>query len=104
MDLENVRRLPSRGRARQVVEAAIFHQDLGAYSLDLIELTMMLEERLEIALGDQESEGCLTVGHAMRLLDRKCPNAAARPPEPQTRSPALIMKSPNRSPGVRSRA
>lgn len=32
---------------------------------------MMLEERLEIATGDQENEGCLTVGRAMRLLDRK---------------------------------
>lgn len=54
-----------------VTDAALFQRDLGADSLDIIELTMALEERFGVAIGDDESEGCLTVGDALSLLKRK---------------------------------
>jgi acyl carrier protein len=59
-----------------VRDGALFQQDLGADSLDLIELTMLLEDRLGVQIGDDESEQCLTVGEAMHLLRRKLAGAS----------------------------
>ena len=58
----------------RVVDGALFQHDLGADSLDLVELTMVLEERLGVDIGDEESEQCLTVGEALHLLRRKLPS------------------------------
>jgi acyl carrier protein len=59
-----------------VRDGALFQQDLGADSLDLIELTMLLEDRLGVQIGDEESEQCLTVGEALRLLREKLATTA----------------------------
>lgn len=50
---------------------ARFSRDLGADSLDLIELAMRFEEALDISIDDGESEACVTVGDALDLLHRK---------------------------------
>ena len=55
----------------QLSDVALFGADLGADSLDLIQLTMLLEERLGIAIDDEESEHCSTVGEAVALVRRK---------------------------------
>jgi acyl carrier protein len=46
-------------------------RDLGADSLDLVELSMRLEEALGILIADEESEACATVGDAIDLVERK---------------------------------
>jgi acyl carrier protein len=74
MDWDLVRRLIAEQLAVEpdaVIDSASFRHDLGADSLDLVELTMVLEERLEVSIGDEESEGCFTVGDAFDLLQRK---------------------------------
>lgn len=74
MDEEMVRSLIAEQLAVQreaVTDTALFQHDLGADSLDLIELTMLLEERLGVEIGDDESEQCLTVAEALHLLRRK---------------------------------
>jgi acyl carrier protein len=53
---------------QQVVDNALFQHDLGADSLDLIELTMLLENELGIDIPDASSELCLTVGEALDCL------------------------------------
>ena len=50
---------------------ALFQPDLGADSLDLVELTILLEIQLGVDIADDESEGCQCVGDAIRLLRRK---------------------------------
>jgi len=50
---------------------AFFQADLGADSLDLVELTMLIENELGIAITDIESELCATVGDAIRLVGGK---------------------------------
>ncbi len=60
-----------------VTDGALFQRDLGADSLDLIELTMFLETQLGIEIGDEESEHCLTVGDALRLLRAKAAEVQA---------------------------
>ena len=60
-----------------VTDDAHFQQDLGADSLDLIELTMKLECELGIDVSDDESEQCLTVREALACVRLK---SAARSP------------------------
>lgn len=48
-----------------------FLGDLGADSLDMVELAMRFEEALDISIADDESESCETVSDAFRLLRRK---------------------------------
>jgi acyl carrier protein len=55
----------------RVVDAATFRDDLGADSLDLVELTMRLEERFDIAVSEEEAIACATVGDALKLLRGK---------------------------------
>jgi acyl carrier protein len=55
----------------RVSDDASFADDLGADSLDLVELAMRFEEHLNIAIADDESESCATVGQALELLRAK---------------------------------
>jgi len=57
--------------ADEVHDNALFQHDLGADSLDIIELTMLFETEFGIEIGDDESEPCLTVGAALQLLRDK---------------------------------
>ena len=46
-------------------------EDLGADSLDVVELTMNLEEEFGIKIQDEESELITTVGEAIAYVDNK---------------------------------
>jgi acyl carrier protein len=54
-----------------VRDDASFAADLGADSLDMIELAMRFEEALDISIDDHESEACENVRDALDLLDSK---------------------------------
>lgn len=45
------------------------YRDLGADSLDAVELVMELEEAFEIELPDEDWEKCCTVGDVIRMLE-----------------------------------
>jgi len=49
----------------QVTEAASFVDDLGADSLDTVELVMALEEEFECEIPDEEAEKITTVKQAI---------------------------------------
>ena len=66
--------------AEQVTERSEFTRDLGADSLDLVELTLRLENEFGIQIGDDESERCADVGSALQLLSEKLPRAAPAAP------------------------
>jgi acyl carrier protein len=51
-----------------VVEDATFKDDLGADSLDLVELVMALEERMDISIPEEDLEGIKTVGQAVDIV------------------------------------
>jgi len=55
----------------QVTDQSLFTRDLGADSLDLIELSMRLEQEFGVQIGDDESEACPDVGSALQLLREK---------------------------------
>ena len=52
----------------KVTEEASFIDDLGADSLDTVELVMAFEEEFGSEISDSEAEKILTVGDAIKLL------------------------------------
>ncbi len=45
--------------------------DLGADSLDLVEVIMALEEQFDIEIPDEEAEGIETVSQAVRYIEER---------------------------------
>lgn len=57
--------------AAEVTESASFIDDLGADSLDTVELVMAFEEEFDIEIPDEDAEKLNTVGDAMEYLEKK---------------------------------
>jgi len=55
----------------QVVTTAKFIEDLGADSLDQVELIMAFEEKFGLEIPDAEAEKLVTVGTAIEYLEKK---------------------------------
>jgi acyl carrier protein len=51
-----------------VIPAAKFIEDLGADSLDTVELVMAFEEEFDIAIPDEDAEKITTVGDAIQYI------------------------------------
>jgi acyl carrier protein len=52
-----------------VTEEASFVDDLGADSLDIVELVMALEEEFGISIPDEQAESIKTVGDAIAYIE-----------------------------------
>jgi acyl carrier protein len=57
--------------ADEVTPEASFVEDLGADSLDTVELVMALEEEFSIEIPDEDAEKILTVGKALDYIKEK---------------------------------
>jgi acyl carrier protein len=55
--------------ADQVTLAAKFIEDLGADSLDTVELVMAFEEEFEIEVPDEEAEKLQSVGDVVKYIE-----------------------------------
>ncbi|MBM3878620.1 MAG: acyl carrier protein [Verrucomicrobia bacterium] len=55
--------------ADQVTPEAKFIEDLGADSLDVVELVMALEEEFGHEIPDEEAEKLLTVGDVIKYIE-----------------------------------
>jgi acyl carrier protein len=53
---------------KQLAPEAKFIEDLGADSLDIVELVMALEEEFGIDIPDEDADKMKTVGDAMKYL------------------------------------
>ena len=56
--------------ADKVTEQASFIDDLGADSLDTVELVMAFEEEFGVEIPDDAAETILTVGDAVKYIDK----------------------------------
>jgi len=55
----------------EVSDDSRFIEDLGADSLDTVELVMAFEDRFNIEIPDEDAEKIRTVGDAVRYLEEK---------------------------------
>ncbi|MBY6271318.1 MAG: acyl carrier protein [Caldibacillus debilis] len=55
----------------QVTPEATFKDDLGADSLDVVELVMEMEDEFGITVSDEDSEKIVTVGDAVEYIKSK---------------------------------
>ena len=58
-------------KIEEVTESASFVDDLGADSLDTVELVMALEEEFGIEIPDEDAEKITAVGDAIRYIEEK---------------------------------
>ena len=58
-------------KPEEVVPEASFVDDLGADSLDTVELVMAVEEEFGIEIPDEDAEKIQTVGDAIRYIEEK---------------------------------
>jgi acyl carrier protein len=57
--------------ADKVTENASFIDDLGADSLDTVELVMAFEEEFNVEIPDDAAESIVTVGDAVKFINAK---------------------------------
>ncbi|MGE5721838.1 MAG: acyl carrier protein [Sphingomonadales bacterium] len=55
-----------------LVLPTVSFRSLGADSLDLVSLTMALEEAFDFHIPPEQAESCTTVGDALALLKARC--------------------------------
>jgi acyl carrier protein len=58
-------------KEEEVLNEASFVDDLGADSLDTVELVMALEEEFDTEIPDEEAEKITTVQHAIDFVNTK---------------------------------
>ncbi len=58
----------------EVTEDASFTNDLGADSLDTVELIMEFEKEFDISIPDEEAENIQTVGQAVAYVGKEAEN------------------------------
>lgn len=58
-------------KQEEVTDQAKFIDDLGADSLDTVELVMALEEEFGIEIPDEDAEKMVSVGDAIKYIDTK---------------------------------
>ena len=54
----------------EVVPGASFTNDLGAYSLDTVELIMEFEKEFDIQIPDDQAENIVSVGQAIEFIEK----------------------------------
>ncbi|HXX38305.1 MAG TPA: acyl carrier protein [bacterium] len=55
--------------ASEVTPQSKFVEDLGADSLDVVELVMALEEEFDLEIPDEDAEKIATVGEAVKYIE-----------------------------------
>lgn len=60
-------------KPEEVTPGASFIDDLGADSLDTVELVMALEEEFGIEIPDEDAEKMSSVGDAIKYIEEKTP-------------------------------
>jgi len=60
----------------EVTPGASFQEDLGADSLDVVELVMQFEEAFDITIPDEDAEKIKTVNDAVDYIEKTVPKTA----------------------------
>lgn len=71
---EKIRNLVSKqlcASEDRIEEGTLFVDDLGADSLDIVQMLMQMESEFGVSFDDEEIAGIRTVGDAVRLIESK---------------------------------
>ena len=79
---------------QRVTENASLRDDLGADSLDYVELVLEFEEMFQVDIPDDDLEQCETVGNFINLIDTKVSKNMTNEREGQSAAPR-----PTKNPG-----
>ncbi|MBW6424206.1 acyl carrier protein [Rhizobium sp. XQZ8] len=60
----------------KIVQSASFKDDLGADSLEIVEIFMAVEDEFDLEIQDEEMDAITTVGDAVRFLENAKTRAA----------------------------
>lgn len=74
MSLDKVKKLLAEQlniNADIITEESRVIEDLGADSLDVVEMLMVLEDEFDVTVSDEESLQLKTVGDIVKLIDKK---------------------------------
>lgn len=74
MEMEKIKKILAEQFSMSEDEISVdtsFAEDIGADSLDLVELVMALEQEFDIEIDDEEVEKIKTVGDAIRYIKDK---------------------------------
>jgi acyl carrier protein len=71
----------------RITDRARFDTDLGATSLDMVELIMSLEDEFKIEISDSAAEKFHTVGDVMAFIRSKTPSPSAPAPSAEPPRP-----------------
>ncbi len=85
----------------EVTNDASFVDDLGADSLDTVELVMALEEEFETEIPDEEAEKITTVQQAIDFITARQSDGLIS--QARIRQPRLIYTVPKGSPAIQRR-
>ncbi len=85
----------------EVTNDASFVDDLGADSLDTVELVMALEEEFETEIPDEEAEKITTVQQAIDFVTAR--QSDSYEPRARRQLPRLFSPVPTGSPAIRKR-
>ena len=64
-------------KPEEVTDSASFVDDLGADSLDTVELVMALEEEFGVEIPDEDAEKITTVGDAVNYIQEKAKTSSS---------------------------
>lgn len=64
-------------KKEEVISEAKFIDDLGADSLDTVELVMALEEEFGIEIPDEDAEKMITVNEAVKYIEDKAKQSSS---------------------------
>jgi len=68
-----------------ISESSELFDDLGADSLDIVELTLIFEEMFQVEISDDDLENCTSVGDIVNLIEEKEPDMGdTTQPNPQS--------------------
>jgi len=67
------------GAKGEITRETSFRDDLGADSLDVVELVMELERQFELQIPDEEAEKIKTVGQAIDYVEARLKQKEAAP-------------------------
>src|SRR3954447_7816175 len=78
----------------QVTPTASFIEDLGADSLDIVELVMAFEEEFSVEVPDEDAEKLQTVGDVVKYTEEKAARQYLPPAASPEPSDSSLRKNP----------